>query len=82
MSLHSGTGDGKSKNKKGDEVSEKVSERLKEYIEEEFESFKSVSLNHGFEIDEENQGEAFVIFMCGLISGLNYPGPRLEKGDP
>ena len=61
---------------------DELSERLKEYIEEQWESFKFVSLNHGFKIDEENQGEAFVLFMSGVISGLNYPGPRLEKGDP
>lgn len=76
MNLHSGTGDGKSKNKKGDEVSEKVSERLKEYIEEQWESFKSLSLDHGFEIDEENEGEAFVLFMSGVLSGVNY-----QKGE-
>ena len=58
---------------------DELSERLKEYIEEQWESFKSVSLNHGFEIDEENEGEAFVIFMCGVLSGVKYPCSRFER---
>ena len=61
---------------------DELSERLKEYIEEQWESFKALSLDHGFEIDEENEGEAFVLFMSGVLSGVNYPGPRFEKGEP
>ena len=55
------------------------SDQLKEYIQEEWESFKVTSLNNGFRIGERDEGKAFVLFMCGVLSGVNYPGPRKEN---
>ena len=55
------------------------SDQLKEYIQEEWESFKVTSLNSGLRIGERNEGEAFVLFMCGVLSGVNYPASEKNR---
>ncbi len=52
---------------------------LEEYIQEEWEAFKVSSVNNGLRIDQRNEGEAFTLFMCGVLSGVNYPVPKPKK---